>query len=353
MPRVVALFRKSSYSPAQHRTNDTAILDDTLAHFVAAGWDVVRVDEAALGSGGKEDDDGKSPADVVPEDADLYLSMCQGPATARLLGLESAGALLLNRPSSVLGCHRHRLVPALAAAGVRFPATDVIDLAAADAGTVASAPVVRAAAAAGGRVWIKRGDVHAERADDVVAVPAAGVAEAAAEFRARGIGRVALQADVAGPVLKFYGVADGSFFRWYDSAAGLDGARPAVDEERLRALAFGAARALGLEVFGGDVALPAPDAPVLIDLNDWPSFAPFREDAAAAIAGFALGRAGHRGHAWMRGDAPRAGDPRKGDPRGRPSPLQRPPVVALAPGSLARVGATTRVASTTTISHTA
>ncbi len=304
MPRVVALFRKSSYSPAQHRTNDTAILDETLAHVVAAGWEAVCVDEAVLdtGIGG----DGRPLAAAVPDDAALYLSMCQGPATARLLGLEAAGMLLINRPSSVLGCHRHRLVPALAAAGVCFPATDVVDLAGADTATVGAAPVVRAAAASGGRVWIKRGDVHAERADDVVVVPAAGVAAAIAEFRARGIGRVALQADVAGPVLKFYGVADGRFFRWYDAVAGVDGPRPAVDEARLRALAFGAARALGLEVFGGDVALPAPDAPVLIDLNDWPSFAPFRAAAAAAIADYALERAAAspaRGRAGRRSPA--------------------------------------------------
>ncbi len=291
---VLALYRKSSYSPAQHRTNDTAILDDTLAHFTAAGWEVTRVDEAAL-------DGEHADAAVVPE-ADLYLSMCQGPATAALLGLERAGALLINRPSSVLGCHRHRLVPALAAAGLPFPATDVVDLAGLDGPGVAASAVVRAAQAADARVWIKRGDVHAERADDVVAVPAAGVAGAVAEFRARGIGRVALQADVPGPVLKFYGVASGgddsgdagSFFRWYDAVAGADGPRPAVDEERLRALAFGAARALGLEVFGGDVALPAPDRPVLIDLNDWPSFAPFRADAAAAIARYARARADDR-----------------------------------------------------------
>lgn len=300
MPRVVALFRKSSYSPAQHRTNDTAILDDTLAHFVGAGWEVDRLDEAALDAA---DADGADLVpDVVPE-ADLYLSMCQGPATARLLGLEHAGAVIVNRPSSVLNCHRHRLVPALAAAGVLFPATDVVDLAAPgalDGAGVGASAVVRTARAAGARVWIKRGDVHAERADDVVAVAADRVAGAAAEFRARGIGRVALQADVPGPVLKFYGVvgragtpdaAGASFFRWYDAAAGLNGARPAVDEARLRALAFGAARALGLEVFGGDVALPAPDAPVLIDLNDWPSFAPFRAQAAAAIATYALTRA--------------------------------------------------------------
>lgn len=295
MPSVVALYRQSSYSPAQHRTNDTAILDETLAHFVDAGWDTVRVDERALEGAGAATltagDRDAIPA-VVPEDATLYLSMCQGPATARLLGLEARGAQLINRPSSVLDCHRHRLVPALAAANVPFPATDVIDLAAPDAAArVAASAVVRAALAAGARVWIKRGDVHAERADDVVVVPAAMAPSAAAEFQGRGIGRVALQADVTGPVIKFYGVADGSFFRWYDATAGVDGPRPPVDEARLRALAFGAARALGLDVFGGDVALPAPDAPVLIDLNDWPSFAPFRAEAARAIARYALAAA--------------------------------------------------------------
>jgi len=33
---------------------------------------------------------------------------------------------------------------------------------------------------------------------------------------------------------------------------------------------------------------------VLIDLNDWPSFAPFRDDAARAIAGYIDERAGLR-----------------------------------------------------------
>jgi len=60
-----------------------------------------------------------------------------------------------------------------------------------------------------------------------------------------------------------------------------------VDEGRLRAVASDAAQRLGLKVFGGDIALPAPDQPILIDLNDWPSFAPFRAEAASAIASFA------------------------------------------------------------------
>jgi hypothetical protein len=87
--------------------------------------------------------------------------------------------------------------------------------------------------------------------------------------------------------LKFYGVAGGSFFRYYAADAGPTGPVPPVDADRLRELAFSAAAALRLAVFGGDVALPQPDTPILVDLNDWPSFAPFREEAARHIAAYA------------------------------------------------------------------
>jgi glutathione synthase/RimK-type ligase-like ATP-grasp enzyme len=112
---------------------------------------------------------------------------------------------------------------------------------------------------------------------------------------------VALQAHVAGPIVKFYAVSDGRFFSWYPAdsapAAGNGRARLQVSEERLRALVFAAARAVGLEIFGGDVAFPEPDGPVLIDLNDWPSFAPVRTAAAAAIAEYIDEKASNGKHA--------------------------------------------------------
>jgi hypothetical protein len=286
MPLVAALFRKASYSPHQHRANDTAILERTLAHFERDGWAVTRVDEDAL----EPRPPGRAGARAIDQlpPAALYLNMCQGTAASEaLLALEARGAMLVNRPSSVLGCHRHRLAPRLAERGVRFPPTEIVDLSRAGvADVVRQSPIVRAAAE-GAPVWIKRGDVHAERDEDVVCVPPGVVLDALVGFASRAIGRVALQAHVPGAVLKFYGVADGSFFRYYDAAAGPDGPLPNVDEARLRALVFDAAAAVGLDVFGGDVALRAPDDPVLIDLNDWPSFAPFRDDAAAAIAAYA------------------------------------------------------------------
>jgi hypothetical protein len=253
--RVVALYRQASYSPNQHRTNDTAILDATVAELERSGWSVVRANEADF------------ELDQFV-DADLVLNMCQGPvASERLLPLERAGLPIINPPSSVLSCHRHRMVTIL---GDKIPRTAVV--------ATHGEPELDGFGADGRRVWIKRGDVHAERAEDVVSLQRDEITDALRAFAARGISRVAMQEHIAGPIVKFYGVADGSFFRYYDAQH--------VDEERLKELAFAAAQRLGLVVFGGDVACPEPDRPVLIDLNDWPSFAPFRAEAARHIAGY-------------------------------------------------------------------
>lgn len=270
MRRLVACYRSPTYSPNQHRANDTAILDATVSYLAADGWAVARVGEREV------------EADALP-DGDLYVNMCQGAlASERLRALEGGGARVVNAASSVLGCHRHRLVPAMTSAGIAFPRTTIVQT---DDGA-ALRDWVRDLDAAEGRVWVKRGDVHAERTDDVVSVTEDGVGAALAAFRARGIARAAVQEHIPGPILKFYAVRDGSFFRYYDAEAGLGGPVPRVDEERLKALAYRAAGVLGLDVFGGDVAFPAPDRPVLIDINDWPSFAPFRDEAARCIAGF-------------------------------------------------------------------
>jgi hypothetical protein len=123
--------------------------------------------------------------------------------------------------------------------------------------------------------------------EDVVAAEASELAGVVHQFAARGVRTIALQANVPGPIVKFYGVQGSGFFHWY-VAQPVPGVVVEVDEARLRTLAFAAATALGLEVFGGDAAIEGADRPVLIDLNDWPSFAPVREAAAQAIADRAI-----------------------------------------------------------------
>jgi hypothetical protein len=276
--RLVALYRSPSFSPLQHRTNDAAIMDATVARLAARGWSVEKTLELDV-------EEGHVPA------AELFVNMCQGPlASERLAPIEADGALVVNRPTSVLACHRHRLVRRMAGSGLAFPRTLIVHT----RGELPPEEELVALFDGHPRVWIKRGDVHAERPEDVVTVRVPEVGDALRAFAARAISWVAVQEHVPGPVVKFYGVADGRFFRYYGAEAGPAAPPPPVDEEKLRELAFAGARMLGLEVFGGDVALPAPDRPVLIDINDWPSFAPFRAEAAGAIAGYIDERAGVR-----------------------------------------------------------
>ena len=194
-PRLVAISRSPAYSPLQHQANDSAILDAAVRELEALGWSARRVTEHAVAAGS------------LPE-ADLYLNMCQGPAASQVLvAHEAMGVRFFNRPSSVLACHRHRLVPALRGSGLSFPATVLLRT---------DEPLGAAERAdlrllGGGPLWLKRGGVHAERPEDVVALE--GVADlprGLAEFAARGIGLAAVQVHVPGPVVKFYAVADGT-----------------------------------------------------------------------------------------------------------------------------------------------
>src|SRR5213078_2502668 len=234
MKRLVALYRSPTYSPALHRHNDTAILDETVARLQHRDWQVSRVGEGEVAAG-------RLPA------ADLYVNMCQGPAASeRLLDLVPREALAVNPPASVLNCHRHRLVGRMAAAGLPFPRTLIVPT----AEPQAVLPLVHQLNGDGRPVWVKRGDVHAETSADVVAAKEAGVTDAIAGFARRGVARVALQAHVAGPIVKFYAVADGRFFSWYPAEGPRD-RKLDVAEDRFQALVFAAARAVGLGVFGG------------------------------------------------------------------------------------------------------
>ena len=206
----VALYRKPTYSPQQHLANDAAIMDSVVQSLEHRGWRLTRCSEADL------------EENAVPS-ADLYLNMCQGPAASeQLVKLERAGAMIVNPPSSVLACHRHRLVRRLNGSGIPFPRTLIIPtwLAADDARALSDFVGVHAS------IWIKRGDVHAETSEDVVLARADQVLAALARFAVRGISRVAVQEHVRGPVIKFYGVADQGFFRFYDSKLGPNGPAP-------------------------------------------------------------------------------------------------------------------------------
>jgi hypothetical protein len=259
------IFREAAHSPGRE-SDDAEILRLTGKHLEAKGMQVVL----------------KTPDEVNGMDAGrprFVFLMCERvEVLRRLRALEAGGVPHVNSPQAVLNTYRDRMIAAFAEANVPFVPSRLV---ATDAAGVPSEPPV----------WVKRADVHNTQEGDVVFAPTAGALAAALRGLAeRGIGRAVLQPHVDGDLVKFYGIGAGGghhgeppWFRWfYHKEQKLAGHR--FDERRFARLVRSAAGALGLEVYGGDAIItPAGDA-VLLDVNAWPSFALFRDEAAARIA---------------------------------------------------------------------
>lgn len=122
--------------------------------------------------------------------------------------------------------------------------------------------------------WVKR-SYYTEHPSDVVFASTEEARQKAIEaMRARGISDIVCQRHREGREVKFYGVGR-SFFRPEGLTA-------------LRDKAFEATAEKGLEIWGGDAVIGAGGDIHIIDLNDWPSFSSCREEAAKAIAHYAL-----------------------------------------------------------------
>ncbi|MDQ6911655.1 MAG: hypothetical protein M3128_02140 [Verrucomicrobiota bacterium] len=260
MKPLLGIYREKEFSPGRHQSNDFLLLEEIASRLRERN---VAVDLLSL-----------EQANGHPAQADMVFSMCQGrPALENLDAWERDGIRIINSPRSALNTHRDRLPPLMNKAGVAFPATQLVET------TNGSHP--REIDVNGG-VWLKRGDVHAAIASDVQWVDSLEkLEEGLADFARRGIDLAAVQAHREGDEIKFHGVADVGFFHWFYSR---DARSYNFALHELKELAGRAAAAAGLDVFGGDVIVSPSGELTLIDLNDWPSFAPCREEAASAIA---------------------------------------------------------------------
>jgi hypothetical protein len=265
--QIWGIFRERAHSPGRE-CDDAEILRLTGKELEARGFEV------AL----KSPEELAGPLDRLP--GGVFL-MCERAATLDLLaGWDAAGIPHVNAPRAVLDTYRDRMIERFRAAKVPFIDSLLVSTAAADSPPTVAAPL-----------WVKRADVHNTQEGDVVfADSPAAVARALAALGARGIARAVLQPHVRGDLVKFYGIgrAAPGWFRWFhhrdQTVAG-----HSFDPRQLAALAHSAAAALGLEVYGGD-AIATPGGLVLLDLNAWPSFALYRDEAAPAIAAHLAGR---------------------------------------------------------------
>lgn len=273
---IYGITRKNDYSP-NHVNNDAAIFTEVCAHLALHGIKVELYTEDAF-------------FDLMDYLDQPVLTMGRSKKLlVRLQQLERQGHLVINSSFAIENCFRIAMTLRLLEEGISYPESKVLDT------TAKVGPVFSEYGGPG--IWIKRGDFHAVHKEDVSFASTEEEANTIlSEYALRGIEKAVLSKHISGDLLKFYAVSGSDFFYWfypYDvhhqkftgyEAINGETTHYKFDEQELRRIAQRAAEVLGVEVYGGDVIIQKDGSIVLIDLNDWPSFAPCRSVAAEAIA---------------------------------------------------------------------
>lgn len=272
--KIAGIMRAGAYSP-NHIGNDAAIFNLTTEQLRKRGCEVKVYSEEQFIAG------------EVKED--IIVDMCREHRSMVLLQqLEDAGALVINSGYGIENCTRERMTRILLGSNIPYPDSLIVD----------TDEVVkdRMVAAKMDRAWIKRGDFHAMHKEDVSYVRHPEEAqEVLQEYFLRGIKRAVINRHLVGDLIKFYGVRDTPFFYWFypfDEGHSKYGHEAVNGHSRgiefdvagLRHICQQAADVLDVIVYGGDCIVD-PDGTIrIIDFNDWPSFAPCRQEAAPHIA---------------------------------------------------------------------
>ena len=258
------IFREREHSPGREN-DDTEILRLTGKHIEARGFQVTFKAPEEIGT-------------ADPRPLGVFLMCERVEVLDRLHALELLGVPHVNSPHAVLNTYRDRMISHFSEANVPFIESRVVPTDAVD--DVGPLPV-----------WVKRADVHNTQAGDVTfASTRDGAAEALRALAARHIPKAVLQPHVEGDLVKFYGIGAGArsdgapaWFRWFYHKEQRVVGHP-LDPAQLARLVRRAALALGLDVYGGDAIVTRAGGIVLLDVNAWPSFALYREEAAERIA---------------------------------------------------------------------
>lgn len=261
------IFRERAHSPGRE-FDDSEILRLTGKHLEARGFQVSL----------KTPDEVAQAGDSHPPN--IFLMCERLEIIDQLRQWEQRGVRHVNRPSAILHTYRDQMLTLFERDGIEFPASRLVHTTALD---IAQA----------GPVWVKRADVHNTQEGDVVfARTQSDTAQTLARMAERGIRQAVLQEHVPGDLIKFYGIGDSGlaqgqapWFQWfYHKDQTVAGHR--FDQGALASLAQRAAAAIGLEVYGGDAIVTKKGALCVIDLNAWPSFALYRDEASERIASY-------------------------------------------------------------------
>ncbi|MDE5821394.1 MAG: hypothetical protein K2H50_04855 [Paramuribaculum sp.] len=264
--KIAAVKRAGVYSP-NHIGNDTAILNVVAEQLRKRGCEVSLYSEDELAAG--------------KVDESIVVNMCREPRSIALLQqFEDEGRIVINSGFGIENCLRERMTRILVGNNIPFPESIIVN----------TDEAVRARLVKGGfqRCWIKRADSHTMHKEDVTIVRHPVEAqEVLQEYFLRGIKRAVISRHIEGRLIKFYGIAGTPFFEWlFPHSDGLSDTPVLTknDEDRLRNICSKAAEALDVRIFGGDCIITPEGDLIIVHINDWPSFAPCRTEAATSIA---------------------------------------------------------------------
>ena len=271
---IAGIMRAGAYSP-NHIGNDAAIFNATADQLRKRGCTVNIYSEEQFNSG-------KVKERVI-------LNMCrEQESIKRLQDMEDDGCIVVNSGYGIENCTRERMTRILMGHNIPYPDSVIVNTDEAVVNQLRKAGI--------NNCWIKRGDFHAMHKEDVSYVRHAEEAqEVLQEYFYRGIKRAVINRHLVGDLIKFYGIQNPPFFCWFypfdggHSKYGLEainGKSKGIDFdiERLKDICHDASEVLGVEIYGGD-CIVSPEGDIrIIDFNDWPSFAPCRNEAAPFIA---------------------------------------------------------------------
>ena len=222
-------------------------------------------------------------------DEPIIMAMCrEQESIARLQQLEDQGRLVINSGYGIENCTRERMTRILLGNGIPYPDSLIVNT------NENIKPMLHEAGFTS--CWIKRGDFHAMHKEDVSYVRHADEAqEVLQEYFYRGINRAVINVHLVGDLIKFYGIRDTDYFYWFypldaghskygwEAVNGVSRGLP-FDLSHLKEICNRAAEELNVVVYGGDCIVDEDGTVRIIDFNDWPSFAPCRNEAAPHIA---------------------------------------------------------------------
>jgi len=271
---LAGIKRGNIFSP-NHTGNDAAIFELTKNKLCAKGCFVAEYTEP-------EFQENEIPYTMI-------FGMARDKQTvAKLKELETKGVTGINSGTGIENCFRNNMTRLLTEKGIPYPKSEIV---------CTKKDATDAFLRLGSdKLWIKRGDFHAIHKEDVCFCSSMEEGNyLLSEFARRGIESATVSVHLTGDLVKFYGVRNTGFFHWFypyyfgHSKFGNETINGEVkkypfEEERLMSISNQAAETLGIYIYGGDAIISSDGCIQIIDLNDWPSFAPCREEASEAIA---------------------------------------------------------------------